>query len=56
MNENMNEVKGILYREEDINKLLEVLMKAKIDFENVELFCYIKQVLLNPIPFDKITV
>ena len=50
--QNEQVIKGIMYKEDDINMLLKMLMDAKIDFNNVELFCAIKKVLLSPIPFE----
>lgn len=45
------QIRGILYREEDINMLLKKLTQSKADFDNFDLFYLLKKVLLNPIRF-----
>ena len=50
-NEGHQEIKALMYKEEDINIIVQMLLHAKADYDNLELFCMLKKVLLNPIPF-----
>lgn len=56
-NQNNNEqqgIKALMYKEEDINIIVQMLLRSKADYDNLELFCMLKKVLLNPIPFETI--
>lgn len=50
-NEEQQGIKALMYKEEDINIIVQMLLHSKADYDNLELFCMLKKVLLNPIPF-----
>lgn len=53
--EMQQEIRVIMYKEEDINALVQLLMASKPEFENIELFFMLKKILMNPIKYDKPT-